>query len=186
VVATPEEGPLFSRWLRVSDDDHGRVARVTDDAGSDIRIGYDQTGELASLSFRRGGIQITRNGRGHIQSTGTSWGDRQRNTYDPTTGALKTVELLRGNRKATIAFGPWRPSRSQQFDGSEVRITYDDRSAHPGQIKELHTPDGLVLRYDYDPTGRIMTVTYGAAYRLIYTFDAQGRMVGLTHTPARS
>ena len=65
----------------------------------------------------------------------------------------------------------------QQFDGGEFDLSYYNKGVHKGQIKDIHTPNDLVLTYEYDSDNRIASVNCGGAYRLEYSRDTQGRLI---------
>jgi len=55
LMAAPEKGPQFRRWLEVTYNDFGRAEKITDYSGSEVQIGYDKTGQPAVVAAKRGG-----------------------------------------------------------------------------------------------------------------------------------
>ena len=53
-------------------------------------------------------------------------------------------------------------------------------------LDRVITPNGLVLKYDYDDQSRVKSVTCGDVYRLNYDSDELGRLVALSQTPVRN
>lgn len=186
LLTAPEPGPRFSQWLHLVYDDQGRVARVTDATGTDLQVTYAQTGAPVGVTSSRGRVQLTRDAQGRVETMRTSWGEQRQNVYDPQRGTLTRIIVTQETQQAVLDVGPWGPSRVQHFDGGELRITYHEQGVQQGRIKALQMPHSVVVRYDYDAQHRLTDVTCGTTSRLTYTYDAQGRMVGLTHSPATS
>lgn len=183
-VTAPEKGPQFSRWLRIEYDEFGRPEKMTDYSGSDITAGYDHTGQVSTVVSKRGGVKIIRDKQGRVERVQTSWGYDQRNTYDPASGKLKQAEVSLGKDKAMIEFNQERPTEIKQFDGGEFNISYYDQGTSRGQVNEIHTPVDLKLTYEYNPSNQLAAVNCGMAYKLEYTYDNGGRLIGLAQVPA--
>ncbi len=83
-----------------------------------------------------------------------------------------------GEKIAQVEFSDGRPSRVQQFDGSELRLAYHGEGPQKGLLREMSLPDGLQLTYAHDDQGRLVEVTCGGAYRLRYDWDEKGRLLG--------
>lgn len=180
----PEKGPQFSQWQNIEYDELGRTCGVTDYSGSEIKIGYDKTGEPSILVSKRGGVKLDRDGKGRIKSVETSWGYRQNNTYDSKTGMLKEVEFIIGGNGASIRLDQGRATTVEQFDGGKFEIAYYNSDTLAGQLKEITCPNDVVLKYDYDSAGRLATVNCDGTYELKLAYDAQDRLVELAQVPA--
>jgi RHS repeat-associated protein len=186
LLTAREAGPRFSRWLSAQVDTLGRVVNVNDYSGAEIKIGYDKTGQPAILVSNRGGTQINRDDRGWVETIQTSWGDRQDTKYDPKNGSIQKIEIMRGNSKALIEFEEGRPIKIHQFDGGEANIVYHLNGQHKGFVREVRTPNGLVLTYEYNSENRIVAVNCGSAYRLQYSYDSEGRLIRIKQVQSKA
>ena len=72
-----------------------------------------------------------------------------------------------------------RPRRLRQFDGGEFLIAYFDQGQQEGQAREILTPHGLRLIFEYDGKNRVKKVRCGDAYCIEYTFNDRDRLIGL-------
>jgi hypothetical protein len=187
VLITPpdEKGPRFKRWLRVGYDEQGREESITDYTGSEVKVGYDNTGESSIINSKLGGVQIERDQKGKVQKIKTSWGYLQVNTYDPQSGEIKRYEINQGNDKAIVDFDKELPRKVRQFDGGEINISYYEQDSHKDQIKDVQTPNGLILNYEYDSENRITAVNCGSVYRVEYKYDLKGRLVDFVQIPKK-
>jgi len=183
-ITAREKGPQFSRWLRVKYNDLGRPEKITDYSGSEATIGYDQTGQAATVISKRGGIKIIRDKRGRIEEAQTSWGYNEHNMYDPISGELKQTKLSIGKNEAFIEFHQGRPTKIKQFDDGELNISYYTQGIFRGQVKKIHRSIDLELTYDYNPDNRLVAVNCDTAYKLTYKYDTKGRLVKLAQVPA--
>lgn len=186
VFTSPEGGAQSSRWLDVRYDDLGRTEKIADCSGSEISLSYDETGSLASLASNRDSVQLRRDNNGRLEALQTSWGYRQDNIYNSQNSELERVEFTQGNSKAALDFSQGALSKIQQFDGGEFKVTYYDQDAQKGQTKEIHTPNNLILTYEYDSENRIAAVNCGREYRLEYEYDSRGRLVTIRQVKANS
>jgi YD repeat-containing protein len=183
LVTPPGAGPLFRQWLQIVYNAQGQAVAVRDFTGADTAIGYDRTGAVARVVTPEAQVEVQRDATGRVLAVQTSWGDQQRQTYDPQTGALTRVELTRAGQQAVLTFTQGKLSQVQQFDGGQVTLAYYADGSHAGQLQQVYTPDGVAMTYAYDEDNRLTTVTYGATYRLVHTYDTQGRVVGLHKRP---
>jgi YD repeat-containing protein len=156
----------------------------TDYSGSEIKIGYDKTGEPSILVSKRGGLKLDRDGKGRIKAVETSWGYNQNNTYDSKTGMLKEVEFIIGGNGASIKLDQGRATTVEQFDGGKFEIAYYKSDTLAGRLMEITCPNDVVLKYDYDSAGRLATVNCDGTYELKLAYDAQDRLVELAQVPA--
>jgi len=183
-LTPPEKGPRFSKWLRVGFDEPGSMTEVSDYSGSSIKIGYDKTGEMAVIQSNRGAVKLDRDESGKVRSVQTSWGYRQDYTYDPKNADLKQLRISQGSSAATVLFDQKLPTRTNFFDGGEMSISYYEEGANKSQIKEMRTPDDLVLSYTYDSNNRLSSANCGGIYELRYAYDLQGRLAKIEQLPA--
>lgn len=181
MVTAPEEGPKFSRWMNVKLDPLGRPIQFRDYSGSDLRIGYDAAGRPAVLVSPRGRIQVERDARG--EQLKTSWGFERKEIYDPVSAAVRSVEYRQGGKTASLDLDEGRIRKVRQFDGEEIRLVYFDEGPHPGPVKEIQMPNGVVLAYTYGPQNRVAAVDLGSQARIEYTYDDRGRLVSLRRRP---
>jgi len=179
LITPPEKGPSYSRWLKVEYDDQGRARTMADYSGGEIKVDYDKTGEPAKLVAQNGTVQIERNGQGKIAAVQTSWGAAQRWTYAPNSDNLLKLEYLQGKDKATIEFDHGQPIGIEQFDAGKTDISYYSEGSRNGLLKQVRTPNDVVLKYDYDSATRLSSVDCAGAYKLQLSYDAQGRLTGL-------
>jgi len=156
-----------------------------DYTGSKMAIGYNGLSNEPQMIVINGtGVEVKRNRNGRIEALHTSWGDRQNNLFDPETGQLNQVEFARGDAKSLIEFARGKPIKVRQFDSGEMRISYYDLEVPQAKIKAIRTADDLLITYKYDDANRVAAINYGDAYRLDYTYDQQGRVIGVVQMVA--
>lgn len=185
LVTPPGKGPQFSRWLHIEYDEIGHPQEISDYTGSNTKIGYDQTGRLGVMVTNRGKVRLTHDPEGRVKTIETSWDYNQSNNYDPKTGDLLEAKFTIGKEEAAIRFEQGRLSKVKQFDGGETDISYYGKGIHKGLMKQVRTPNDLLLRYEYDRNKRIAGVNCGGEYRLDFGYDGKGRLCRLSQAPAR-
>ena len=62
-------------------------------------------------------------------------------------------------------------------------IGYHAAGPHEGRVREVRTPNGVVLRYRYDSANRLREVHCGGRYRVVYAYDGKGRLKGFSEVP---
>jgi YD repeat-containing protein len=181
-VALPSDPKSYK--VKVEFDAQGRPSQITEPNGGSMRL--DDKGEIAEWSpDGKNKLAVERDSKGRPQAVKTSWGYEEKRSYDgeqPRQTVIGTV--VDGTRhEAVVEYDRGRPTRLKQFDGGEVQIAYGDREGSQDQPSEIRLPSGLVLKYEYDEAKRLTAVTCGDRYRLLYSYDAKGRLQGVKHVP---
>ena len=184
-ITPPGPGPRFNRWLSVDYDEQGRASRLTDSTGDKMALEYGQDGQPVKMTSPRVSWAINRDAQGRPRAVQTSWGATQRWAYNPTNGNLQRLEFSRGGAKAGMEFDLGRPARIEQFDGGRTVISYYSEGDNMGLVKQVRTPNEVVLDYAYDKASRLETITCGNMYQIIFTYDGQGRLTGVLQVPIR-
>ncbi|OAD19937.1 YD repeat-containing protein [Candidatus Thiomargarita nelsonii] len=169
LVSPPGKGP-FNRWVKFQYDEQGRTGTIKDYSGSEISMAYDKNGELSTLASNRGSAKIKRDDQGRVAAVQTSWGYGQTNIYDH--GEIKAINFSQGNETASIKFDQDRPTIIRQFDGAEWVFSY-----HNQRVKEINTPNDVVLIYEYDADNRLVAVHFDEADSIKYSYDDRGHLV---------
>jgi hypothetical protein len=125
-----------------------------------------------------GETKINRDDKDRIKDVKTSWGYESHYNYDPK-GNPEKIEIVRGGQKFVVTFDNEDSVTFKQFDGGESNITYYNKGKQEGRVKEVNTPNGLALTYDYGSEGEIKSITCYEAYRLKYKYDKQGNLIGM-------
>jgi len=176
LVTPPDAKNVHAGWVEVKYDDRGRTASVSDSTGSAVSIAYDPAGRPSRLSSPGTSVTYDRDEAGRTKSIRTSWGSRQTNILDPG-GSIRRVELDQRGSRAAVEYDRGLPTLVRQYDGGEFRIRYHQRGPHLGRVEEIRTPNGLVLKYEYDTSNRVVAVNCDGVYRVEYGYDANGRLV---------
>jgi RHS repeat-associated protein len=180
-----KSGTKYAQWARVKCDSAGRPKEFQDQYGLAMHLHYDPKGALSGWSNGPDKVSVKRTPQGRVESVESSWGQRQHNTFAPNGGDLRSAEFRDGESRAVLEFDRGRPIRLHQFDGGEVRIAYHQGGAASGRPRELRNADGLIVGFRYSVQGRLDEVDCGAAYRVRYTYDKRGRVIGVSEGPTR-
>ncbi|MBI1917079.1 MAG: hypothetical protein HYS12_20425 [Planctomycetes bacterium] len=186
VTAPPGSTDDAKVWQQVFFDEEGRPVKVTDHTGAFEEIVYDRAGKAVALApSKNSQVRIKHNRAGRVESVQTPWGQREANTYDPASGELRKTVLTQGTFRTEVEYERGRPARVRQLDGGEFRFAYHSKGAREGLLREVSSPNGLVLAYEYDEGKRLTSVTCGQAFRLRYSYDGKGRLTGISQLPIR-
>jgi YD repeat-containing protein len=175
VLAPPGVDPTKGGpWQETKLDPVGKPLEITDYSGLQVRLGYEKTDELQGLAIQRDGkdygFTLKRDPSGRLQAVDSSW-DKQRFGYNAQ-GLLNRAEVVRGNARSAAEWNAGRLVKVSQFDGGETQLSYNDS----GSVRQITTPNGLVLDYQYDPTGRLQEVALGGTTGVSLAYDESGRV----------
>jgi len=187
MVTPPGNATSFKKWAKVKYNVIGQPIEVNDFTGSEIKMGYDKDSRLSIIKTKHSGIQWNRDSVNRISEINTSWGYKQNNRYNAKSDELEEVTLTSGGQKARMQFDDeGRLTELQQFDKGVTGISYYDGNGHNNQVKQIKTPNDMVLDYNYDPAGRLAKVNCDGTYELKYDYDDQGRLVSLAQVPVNN
>ena len=182
--AKPSKDGTSNRWQETELDDAGRVKAVKDSAGSEIEVGYDAEGRLASLVTKRKGENpgfiVKRRADGKAEQVHSSWSNEDFR-YNPD-GALERVTVTSGPATAEAEFAGARLKSITQFDKGRMQFDYYDDGGRKGRIKSVQTP-ALALSYQYAADGGIKQVDCGAICRVNYERTDNGDIAAIVLTP---
>jgi len=184
LLTPPTEAKQYSQWMKVSQDSLGRVEGVFDHSGTHIQITYDKAGEPVKLTSPQGGLEIQRDAKGRVLQVRSSWDRHLEATYAG--DALSRIALTHGGNQATLEYEHGNPTLLRQFDGGTWTRSYDSSGSRNGPIREIVTPNGFTLDYQYDSEGRLKEVTCGSTYKLELSYNQSGSLASLIQTPSRT
>jgi RHS repeat-associated protein len=173
----------FAQWRKLTYDKAGRLLESTDFFGGATRLAHNDKGELTSWTNKLGKVEIERDARGRIEKVSTSWGSHQKYEYDPTSGKLQRLEVSRKGKQAVAVLDGDRLTKLRQFDGGELSVSYFDKGPKLGKVREVRTPNDLVLEYDYNAARQLAAINCGGTYRIEYRFDEKSRLAGVKLMP---
>ncbi|MCD4791223.1 MAG: hypothetical protein K8R37_14605, partial [Bacteroidales bacterium] len=172
LLTEPGEILSVSKWQEIIYDDYGRLYKSIDYTGYERTNQYDNNGNIKEISSNRGKIVVIRNFEGNIENIVSSWGSVQNYYYD-SIGNIKRLEFLKNNKQSTLEFNQNFPESIRLFDGSEIKIAYND---HNDQIKEVNTPS-LTLNYFYDEKNQISNININNRMTIEYKYDPEGKLI---------
>lgn len=187
LVGAPTAGSHFDQWTHTTYDALGRPSMITDASGLHMQMTWHQAHDAdapatpATIVTNRGQLAVQYDDGGRVTDIATSWGTRQRREHTGPEGTLSRVHLHRGNDQATVDLDSGRVTRIHQFDGGTYAFDYHEQ--HAGQLDRLRAPGNVELRYDYDETDRLSSVSVGGIYRITYTYDDENHISGITRAP---
>lgn len=189
VWMAPGKGSKTDRWLQVKLDEAGRAETLSDFSGLHMKLAYDESGRFAGwtsspVGGQSSSVRLTHNKRGHLETVETSWGYRQTNAFDPRNGRLLTTRASVGQEEATVEYDQDRPTTFRHFDGGEVHVAYCPDDTHGGQVRQVVTPNQLVLDYQYGPNRQPSKVMCRGAYQVLYRYDEGGRVTEVAYEKA--
>lgn len=190
IVLAPSDEPNkkgeFKHFQETKLDAAGRPLAITDNSGLQVQIGYDRSGQLKSMINKREGqnfgFQVTRDDLGRIKGVDSSWG-KQTYAYD-TAGLVNNMVVETQGSQASVALKDGLVQKVKQFDGGEYTIDYYPNGTNANRPKQITTPNGLPLQYNYTKAGQIEEVKLGKASRLKLAYDKEGRVAGWSYAPA--
>ena len=185
-----------------------RLVRVTDPLAGQVSYGYDARDHLVSVSDPRTlKTSYAYDGLGNLNQLVSPDTGVTTNTYDPA-GNLITATDAKGqqsrytydalNRVTKVEYfgpgpvltathiysyddGPNQKGRLTQLieTGSTTVYSYDQKGRLTGEARTINGV-AYTTGYGYDAQGRLATMTYPGGRVLAYTFDAIGRVRGIT------
>jgi YD repeat-containing protein len=170
-------------WLQVQCDAEGRPRELTDHYGQKIEVRYDDAGRPTGWKDRRGEVEVKRTADGRPEEVTTSWGERYRTVYG-TDGLPQRLELTQEGGGTVVELSGGWPTAVKSFDGAVQRIRYHTDGPHRGRIRQVRTPNDVVLSYRYHTQGRLAEVDCGGMYRVVYRYDTAGRLSGFAEEAA--
>lgn len=187
IAAPPDEHDQFKHWQETKLDTLGRPAEIKDYRGLHISIGYEESGELAGMITHRNGknygFNLTRDNFGGVQEVQSSWG-KQQYSYD-TTGFLTKMKINKDGVNSSIEWKSGQLHAVKQFDGGNLSLTYYEDNQHAGLLKQITTPNELMLTYQYDATNQLRTVAIGKEASLELEYNDRGYLTGWRYRAAK-
>ncbi len=182
LIAPPSEASEFTKWMEVGYDQQRRVERVSDHAGSDVKLAYDSKGQVARVDSNGAYVSIRRGDTDVVEQIDCSWGYQQKNSYNPA-GELDKVQITNKGKSYDLQMANGHVSAITAFDGGITRFSYDEGKVTPARhLKRVETPTGVKLSYDYDQQGRLQSVE-SDRQRVLLTYDGNGLVVGIAYRP---
>jgi len=181
LIALPEEGPTAKRWIELQFDAKGRVAKVTDQYGSDLKLGYDPSGQVGSVDLGKEAIQIERDASNRVTRIGTSWGREQLFEYDPAGGALRKTIVSNAGAKSTVELDDGRPTKASDFVGNELQFTYREGTQTLVRVSQQLGDTKSV--YDFDDDGRPAMVNVADVQQTRLRWSEDGFLAGVEQEP---
>jgi RHS repeat-associated protein len=187
-------------------DGRGRLVRWRDPAGFDWRYGYDGAGNITNIADALGGLYVMaygpRNERVFERNQdGFEWRYaydglmRLKQQTDPN-GTVRNVEYDIGGRVEYVWFSTGRVdsymygdtsanpaalSRSGPLPPTSCQFAYDGMD----RVVEYIDAFSRKVRYAYDASGRLATVTYPDGKTVTHTYDPVGRLTRQTDWAGR-
>jgi RHS repeat-associated protein len=175
----------YTRWLEAKYDSAGRLMKLADGDGAGVELRYDPQGQLVAWQSKAGSVEWKRSADGKTIAYEASWGDRVR-TYKNDDASLARIELAQGEQQATVVFDKGLLTSMKQIDGRQLVVSYFDSGRLAGLVREVRTPNGVTLTYEYDSQRRLVVVNCGNRYRLQYAYDAAGRLIRYMMQPTKA
>ena len=193
VIAPPDQARTGQprQYVKTNYDAQGRITRIVDDAGSQLQIDYDRSGQPALIQSPQGSVQINRDPQGQVREVSTSWGLTETYDYDKATGDITRITLQQqtgtSTERARIELTEGQISKIHQPDGGETTFNYYQNEKQKGLLKEVRTSEKLALAYSYDKDTRLKGIDIGEGdkpvYRINYVYDEKGRLAGVSYRP---
>jgi RHS repeat-associated protein len=173
-------------WLKLEYDAKGRPMKVEDAFKGAVVGKYDKDGRLVALESSQGPLKILRDAAGRIRAVEMPAGVRLESHFDPASGRSEIRRILPSRDREVLELDEARrPTRIQQFDGSETRIRYEPAAQGGRRVKAVRAPNGLELHYEYDARDRLTAVNVGDIHRLEYRYDDAGRLTRRQQVPIK-
>ncbi|HEY8544138.1 MAG TPA: DUF6531 domain-containing protein [Acidimicrobiales bacterium] len=173
----------------------GLVRRVTDSDGVEVRFGYDDRGELTSITDGLGNTAtIERDAAGRVTATVAASGRRTELAYDdagrlvrrrdPDGAEWRWEWSAAGRPVATVDPLGHRHERRYGSHGEAEELvdplghTTTHRYDQLGRLVGIVLPDGAKWELDHDGLGRLTAVADPAGGAWLREYDAVGRLIG--------
>ncbi|MEV6107979.1 putative T7SS-secreted protein [Streptomyces sp. NPDC051940] len=184
---TPEGTPLALTHsggyrLTVTTSDAGRVTALSLDGTALVRHGYDEAGNLATVTRPSGAaLTFTHDAQGRI----TSWVDSNTHRYDYVYDDRHRVIAEGGGAghfQLTLAYGEPDPATGHRITelttaaGHTTRHLVDDRC----RVVATTDPLGHTSHSAYDKDGRLVTHTDPLGHTTRFGYDEDGRLTSVT------
>lgn len=191
-VTDPEGGVTRLEWT------DGLLTAVIDPTGVTVRFGYDEHGDLVTVTDAEGNTARTeRDAWGRVSAAITPSGNRTTFEYDPVTGLLAArvdpdgarwsfEHTAAGRLAATVDPTGARTTIEHGRDGESTRTidplgrSITRRFDDLGNLASAELPDGSTWRFTHDPLSRLPETIdpTGAAWKR--DFDSTGAVIGAT------
>lgn len=185
-VAEPDDDENNGQWLDVEFDELGRTVGATDAYGAEFAIGYDSSGMPNVFASNHGRVNMDRDLQGRLTDLKTTWGYTVHNSYsDDATGELTKSVASVGDVYEAVEFDQGRLVGIEHFDGGHTSIEYFGDSLSQDLVKQVRTPSGLILQYQYEESQpgesgnlqrNIKSVVCGDTYAVDFIYDDQYRL----------
>ncbi|MBO3089224.1 beta-1,3-glucanase family protein [Cellulomonas dongxiuzhuiae] len=162
------------RTSRYGYDEHGNVASMTTPSGAVTTYARDDAGRVTSATAPDGGItRLEYDDAGRVLARTDPAGGVTRTTYTPA-GRVESVTDPDGLRIAYAYDDAGKVSAATGPDGGVTRYHYDER----GDLARAVDPTGVETTYTSDLFGRVATSTRDGV-TTTYSYDADGRRTGV-------
>jgi hypothetical protein len=184
IIKFPEDsGNQLEEWHKTEYDLLERPVKITDFTGLNVNVLYNKSGEISQLITEREGknfgYTFFRNDEGLIKEVKSSWGNEQY-LYDSEGNILSlNIEKSIANKpeKAEYEFNLGKLKHILQFDGGEMEISYKNENNLIDLPSQVKCPNGLVLDYFYNDSGKIENVGIGRNRTINLEYDDKERVV---------
>lgn len=183
-----------------------RIIQSIDPHGSSASIGYDSDDNPIAVTDQRGlATTYTYDGLGNFLTNQSPDAGTTTNTYDAA-GNILTSTDARGIVATNTYDAVGRVLTTSYTGGTTESYQYDAGTYGKGRLTQITDSSGsiswiydimgrvvqkkqrtgsvtLSTAYEYQATtGRLLSITYPSGKKLIYTYDASGRTIGITHS----
>ena len=156
-----------------------RLSQMLDAQGNPTRYDYDPRGNLRAITDAAGKAENW----GHdALGNPTTWTNRRRNAIDyqfhPTNGFLM-AKLYPDGSRATYEYDPRGNLIAASNYTGRINLDYFPTN---DRLKRITYPGGRWLDYTYNASGRRATMTDHLGYQLRYEYDPLGRLRSITNS----
>ncbi|MEU6426623.1 RHS repeat-associated core domain-containing protein [Microbispora sp. NPDC046973] len=160
---------------------YGQPTKIVDELGKTTKFGYDQNGNLASVTDPMGrSATYVHNRAGQLTSVTDLTGETTTLAYRH--GQLAGATDPAGGKTTFFSDAAGRRIAITAPDGATSRVVYDARN----QVTQTVDPLGHTLTFGYDDTGNLRTLTDARQHSITWNYDDSDRVIGFTDPLGRS
>ncbi|MEU6408840.1 RHS repeat-associated core domain-containing protein [Microbispora sp. NPDC046933] len=160
---------------------YGQPTKIVDELGKTTKFGYDQNGNLASVTDPMGrSATYVHNRAGQLTSVTDLTG--QTTTFTYRHGQLAGATDSAGATTTFFSDAAGRRIGVTAPNGTTSRVVYDSRN----QVTQTIDPLGHTLTFGYDDTGNLRTLTDARGHSITWNYDDSDRVIGFTDPLGRS
>ncbi|WP_405087575.1 RHS repeat-associated core domain-containing protein [Microbispora sp. NBC_01389] len=160
---------------------YGQPTKIVDRLGKTTKFGYDQNGNLASVTDPMGrSATYVHNRAGQLTSVTDLTG--QTTTFAYRHGQLVGATDSAGATTTFFGDAAGRRIGVTAPNGTTSRVFYDSRN----QVTQTIDPLSHTLTFGYDDTGNLRTLTDARGHSITWNYDDSDRIIGFTDPLGRS